>query len=266
MKRREFLLAPAVLLARPENGKVVFRAGGRPLFEYRYAATRPKAYVHPLYAPDGSVVSLDSPKDHPHHQGLMLAWSDVNGFDFWGELNPAPHGQIVHQRFASLNKHGFTAVNHWIGDGRVLLVERRSIRVPPQKDGTVRLEWESLLEPAREAVTLSAKGHPYNGLGIRLSPSLDHGAVLNSNGTTDIRKADGESARWCAYYGPSGGVAIFDDPANPRYPTPFYVKNDPFGYLSAAPTYREPFRLEPGKSLRLRYTVAAFNGTPPAWR
>jgi putative ABC transport system permease protein len=38
-------------------------------------------------------------KDHVHHRGLMVAWSAVNGYDFWGEVNPAPHGQIVHQRF-----------------------------------------------------------------------------------------------------------------------------------------------------------------------
>jgi hypothetical protein len=36
--------------------------------------------------------------------------------------------------------------------------------------------------------------------------------------------------------------------------------NKPFGYISAAPTFREPFRLEAGGRLRLRFAVAGFKG------
>jgi hypothetical protein len=36
--------------------------------------------------------------------------------------------------------------------------------------------------------------------------------------------------------------------------------NRPFGYLSAAPTYREPFSLARGERLRFRWGVLAFAG------
>ena len=284
MTRREFLTTPALVAvanAAPSTKKtgvriehvagekIVFRAGKRPLFEYRYNSGRPKTYVHPFYAPDGAVLSMDSPPDHPHHQGLMLAWSEVNGFDFWGEKNPEPHGQIVHQRFETLKERpvaGFTALNHWVADEKVLLTEQQSLHAPAQDDDVVWLEWKSVLRPTDMAVTLSAQNHVYNGLGMRLARSLDHGGVLNSRGTTDIKRADGESAAWCAYFGSLeaggvGGVAMFDHPDNLRYPTPFFVMNS-FGYLSAAPTYREPFRLSPGDSLTLRYAVIGYLGEP----
>lgn len=60
----------------------------------------------------------------------------------------------------------------------------------------------------------------------------------------------------------AGGAGIFDHPKKPRHPTPFFVMNQPFGYLSAAPTFPEPFRLAPGQSLRLRYAVIVFTGAP----
>src|SRR5215831_6405639 len=104
--RREFLAAAAwaaagaqVRVADTKGEKVAVTCGGATLLEYRYSQDRPKPYIHPLCLPDGKPLTLDAPKDHVHHRGLMVAWSAVNGIDFWGETNPARHGRIVHQRF-----------------------------------------------------------------------------------------------------------------------------------------------------------------------
>lgn len=253
---------PSLVHARGE--KVAFYQGQKPLFEYRYSADRPKPYIHPLYAPDGAAVTLDSPKDHPHHRGLMLGWNDINGFAFWGEGARA-QGVIVHQRFEQLREKppvSFTALNHWIGNDKVILSERRTIRALALAPECISMEWESELKALEEPVTLSANKHPYDGLGIRFVPGMDKGKVLNAKGTAEIERANGEEALWCTYYGGSYGVAIFDHPANPRHPTPFFVMNQPFGYLSAAPTFREPFRLNSGESLRLRYAVISYLGAP----
>jgi hypothetical protein len=60
--------------------------------------------------------------------------------------------------------------------------------------------------------------------------------------------------------GGTAGIAIFDHPSNPRHPSPFFVMNTPFGYMSAAPTFRDPFSLRPGEVLRLRYAVVSYLG------
>jgi len=111
--RRSFLFAAGGALAadRPEltltdtpGQKLNVSYKGSTLLEYRYTPAQPKTYIHPLCLPNGEPVTLDSPSDHVHHHGLMVAWSEVNGIDFWGEKNPGRHGQIVHDGFEKLKQ------------------------------------------------------------------------------------------------------------------------------------------------------------------
>lgn len=274
--RRAFLCAAGgafaaarLRVADIEGEKVAVTNGGVTVLEYRYSKQRPKSYIHPLCLPDGTPVTLDGPKDHIHHRGLMVAWSQVNGIDFWGEDNPARHGQILHQKFERLTHSPaveIVSVNHWIAEGRLLLVERRTIAIPAPSPEGVWLEWTTELRPPREPVSLAAGEHVYNGLGIRVVPSMDGGAVLNSRGTDTIAKANGEAAEWCAYSGAGAGIAFFDHPGNPRHPNAFFVMNKAFGYMSAAPTFREPFQLAAEQTIRFRWGVLAFPGVPDAAR
>jgi hypothetical protein len=274
MQRRSFLLlgaSAARAARRPEKLTIRdtpgtesrFLLGSRLLFSCRYSAARPKPYVHPLCAPDGSVVTQDGPGDHVHHRGLMLAWSGVDGIDFWGEVNPARHGAIVHRSFGKPPRRGLSSFIEWNAEGRLLLTETRTITAPEQSSDETLLDWASVLQ-APDGVRLGTAGHTYNGLGVRVAASMDLGAVLNSNGTTEIKKANGEAAAWCAYSGKLGsglaGIAIFDHSANPRHPSPYFVMNDKFGYMSAAPTFRQDFVLEKGQELRFRWRVAVWNG------
>lgn len=270
--RREFLYAAGAAAAGgrlrvvdTKGEKVAVTHGGTTLLEYRYSAARPKSYIHPLCLPDGTPITLDAPKDHVHHRGLMAAWSEVNGIDFWGEVNPARHGQIVHQRFERLRERPeaeIDSLNHWVAEGKLLLTERRTVRVPPPSSEGVWLEWTTELKAAAGPVKLAAGQHTYNGLGIRFIPGMDGGGVLNSNGAATIGTANGEAAKWCAYHGGGAGVAMFDHPGNPRHPNAFFVMNKPFGYLSAAPTFREPFDLAAGETIRFHWGVLGFAGEP----
>jgi hypothetical protein len=272
--RRAFLGAAGAALAGAtsplrvsdvKGEKVTVTHRGVTLLEYRYSKDRPKPYVHPLCLPGGTPVSLDGPKDHIHHRGLMVAWSEVNGIDFWGEDNPARHGQIVHQRFERLTADPvaeIVAINHWTAEGKSLLIERRTVRVPPASREGTWLDWITELRPPNEPVSLAAGQHVYNGLGIRVVPEMDGGAVLNSRGTNGIERANGEPARWCAYSGAGKTIAFFDHPSNPRHPNAFFVMNKAFGYMSAAPTFREPFQLAADQTIRFRWGVLAFSGAP----
>lgn len=272
--RRQFLMTaaaapaaarPAVSLHHTSGEKVTISANGRTLCEYRYSAARPKPYIHPLCLADGTPVTRDAPADHVHHRGLMVAWSEVNGFDFWGEVNPAPHGQIHHRRFDRLADGPaaeIVAVNDWVAGGRTLLTECRTLRVPAPTAEGVFLDWTTELEPASGPVLLAAGAHTYNGLGVRVVESMDGGDVLNARGARTIPEANGQNAPWCAYSGAGLGIALFDHPANPRHPNAFFVMNRAFGYLSAAPTFHAPVELKPGAPLRLRWGALTFRGTP----
>jgi hypothetical protein len=265
--------APAVRLVDDANRQLSFVVAGKQLFAYQYDRARPKTYVHPLCAPDGTPLTLDSPPDHVHHRALMLGWTDVNGFDFWGEDTPGPHGRMVHHKFARKREKlpaEILTLQHWVAKETVLVIERRALRLVEATAETVWIEWESELAAASDQVRISAGTSVYNGLGIRYVRSMDLGSVLNANGTRSIEKANGEAAPWCTYTGRiatgTAGVAIFDHPRNLRYPTRFFVMNKPFGYMSAAPTWTDPLELRPGQPLRLRYAIVSYLGEPDRGR
>ena len=69
---------------------------GAPVFVYSYgtmlkedtAADRARCcYLHPVYAPNGVVVTDDFPQDHPHHRGVSWMWPivivDGQTYDLW---------------------------------------------------------------------------------------------------------------------------------------------------------------------------------------
>ena len=62
------------------------------------------------------------------------------------------------------------------------------------------------------------------------------GHIVNSEGVRDD-KTWGKRAAWVDYYGPvdgkTVGVAIFDNPSNPRYPTWWHVRD--YGLFAANP-------------------------------
>src|SRR5512139_3036008 len=59
---------------------------GKPVFVYNFggvlapgfpAAMRRSTYIHPVYAPDGTLLTDDFNPDHPHHRGISWMWPDV---------------------------------------------------------------------------------------------------------------------------------------------------------------------------------------------
>ena len=56
-------------------------------------------------------------------------------------------------------------------------------------------------------------------------------------------------------------VALFDHPDNPRYANRIFTMNIPFAYQSLTLNlWKEPLTIEAGKTLRLTYGAAAWDG------
>src|SRR5688500_13954646 len=81
---REGEAAP-VLRGTHEDGALRVTAGDRPLLTYHVTpvqgppGTGPlftrNAYIHPVHAPNGAVVTGDFAPDHPHQRGVFFAWT-----------------------------------------------------------------------------------------------------------------------------------------------------------------------------------------------
>jgi hypothetical protein len=112
--------------------------------------------------------------------------------------------------------------------------------------------------------------------GIRLRPVLQEdkgtGHILNADGLATEKAAWGKPSNWCDYsgdvHGEKLGIAIFDNPENPRHPVRWHVRAyglfaaNPFGLAAFTndKSQNGAMTVEPGESLRFRYRVIVHPG------
>lgn len=121
--------------------ETTLRVAGREVAVYEYrgdmqATDSPRPYLHPVRTLGGVVVTETRPADHPHHFGVSVAVSDVDGVNFWGGSTYVPgRGHVLlpdhgRQRRLVLRpvEGGYAEELEWAGPGgRVLLRERRTL-------------------------------------------------------------------------------------------------------------------------------------------
>jgi hypothetical protein len=108
---------------------------------YQYPKNLEKAFLFPVIASNGSVITRGYPieprkgerVDHPHHIGIWFNHGNVNGLDFWNNSSAIPaakkdsYGHIVHQKIVkaeSGNKGVLEVVMNWDDNkGNTLLRE-----------------------------------------------------------------------------------------------------------------------------------------------
>lgn len=261
---------------------------GVTLLDYHYnpdvpQMESPKPYIDPLCTPAGDVVTLDRPHDHVWHRGLYFGWAHVNDQNFWGGatyLREVGYRQLdnngaqTHEAWERLEQDpgGVWMVERlaWTSfAGERWIDERRTIRVHPVTDESellLTIETEITPSPGQGPFVFGSpttNGRPaagYSGLTIRMPRSMNYGAIAISTGKRGP-EVMGERAAWLNYTGKLDGtahevsVAFFDHPTNPRHPTHFFVRNDPFGVINPAFCWDEEYTLEPGHTLKLRYGV-----------
>jgi len=257
---------------------ITIQQADQPILEYRFSGVPYKPYVQKLFSLEGVNLLRDAPHDHLHHHGLMFALA-VDGTCVWTEAARDKPGRQTHravESIATFDAQGaagarFSERLDWIGpDERTLLHELRTIEVTTDPSRSVRLlTWRTRLETPPERASVTLGGAHYYGLGIRLVESMDRvGRLATAEGKTGQRVRGDERvvpAAWMAYTAPCEGkprtVALFDHPANPRYPAGIFSMTQPFAYLSATLNLcKEPLALEAGRPLALCYGVAVWDG------
>lgn len=236
---------------------------GRLFTEYHYKnVIRP--FFYPVIGPTGENMTRNWPmkeapdeeKDHPHHRGLWFTHGDVNGLDFWADGKGT---KIRHDKFIKLESGDVTGIiqssSTWLSaDEKTVCTDTRTHRFYTSTDNkSLIMDMEISIHASNGQVVL---GDTKEGsMAIRLVPTMRvkgkvaKGHILNSNGDKD-GETWGKSAAWCDYYGPIGsetvGVAIFDNPLNPRHPTWWHVRD--YGLFAANPFGVHYFEKKPAKS------------------
>ncbi len=243
----------------------------------------PRPFVHPVTTPAGHVLSRDAPEDHWWHHALWFTVKYVNGENFWEEFDE--FGLLVQAEPPELRTdddgrvHARSDISWQRPGGAQVAVQEVCDLVVSTSDDTTTCDWDVRLVPALDTVFDRTPFTTWGGYG---------GLTLRGRGDwhdTELRLPDGDArprvlgdrAEWLALEGPlatkSGndaevGIALFDHPDNPTFPTPWYAstKADTYGdegwsnFANAAFLWEGPVEVAAGDTLRLRHRVLTHDG------
>jgi hypothetical protein len=245
-----------------QDGKLRIEVNGQFFADYNYQdVTRP--YFYPIIGPSGAAMTRNYPmkiveneaQDHVHHKGLWYAHGSVNGHDFWAEGKTS--GKTVHEKFLEIKSGpqvGLVRTQNKLvaHDGTVVCTDERTFRIHNRPHERM-LDFEITVHASNGEVTY---GDTKEGtMSIRVAETMrvvgkvGKGHIVNSEGVRD-GATWGKRAKWCDYYGPvdgkTVGVAIFDHPQNPRYPTWWHVRD--YGLFGANPFGLHDYENSPDKT------------------
>lgn len=260
---------------RQSSKQTLVVSDGRPVLVYQDTSFSHKPYIKALHTPQGHNILLDSPDDHKHHHGLMLAYH-VNGINFWEENEQSGVQQVLLRNSPGQRTNtGWTSTLQWhnAAQNQNLITEERRLSLWENNPTGARiLTWQSMLQSLEGAAPVTLTGAHYHGLGLRFVRSMDQGGTFfnadNQPGTVFRGQERLVRSVWCAYTASVSGqpvtVAMFSHPRNPR-PTTWFTMPVPFAYLSATMIlHKDPLPIKPDAPLLLRYGVALWDGKVPA--
>jgi hypothetical protein len=292
-------LSAQVKITQQGNEKVSVEIDGKPFTEFWFGRSTNKPYLDPLRSASGLVVTRRYPMvtdipgeshDHPHHRGLWFTHGNVNGYDFWGNDDSQQgankgKGKVVLTRIDKLtsgNKTGsIRATFAWkTPTGETLLTETRTMTF--YSEPAIRtLDFDATLSPEKEVTFGDTKEGMF---ALRIAPSLEEdqpkgiaqpirtGKLVNAQNKVSEKNVWGKRSQWADYSGKidgqAVGIAIFDNPSNPRYPTYWHARG---GGLFATNIFGvhdfendknrdASLTMRPGQPLRFRFRVVIHPG------
>jgi hypothetical protein len=258
---------------------------GKPVYVYNFGMTlaqgfpesmRRAAYLHPVYAPDGTVLSDDFNPNHAHHRGVFWAWPEitVNGKkdDIW--TVKGFHEKFV--RWDARETKGDAArlavENGWY-DGEKKFVRENVEIVAHSAEGNRRvldftLRFEAVSDPVTIVGTPDQK-KGFGGFAFRFATPDGGGSKTIITTDQGVSEKDGVMSRhpWAqisgVYKGKPAGARIEDDRSNPGYPKNGWLMRHELCALNVSYPGLDPIVLAPGKPLTLKYRVILFAGESP---
>lgn len=249
-----------------ENGAPVFTYNHGMMLKEGTAADRTRCcYLHPVYAPNGVVITDDFPKDHPHHRGISWMWPvvtvDGKNYDLWTIKGILAKFEKFDRREAG--KDSAVLAFHegwWIGDRKVV-EEQIEITAHPAPSGATRRELDFQLSFRATVPNVSIRGTDegnkgYGGFNIRFAPRT--GTLINTATLPNTPDSDLKPNQWAELMGDFGGkpagARITIDPANPRSPNGWCLRH--YGFLGVDYPGMQEARLDMHQPLVLKFRVS----------
>lgn len=279
--------AEGVRISTEVEGELDVRVGEELFTTYHFGPGVVRPYLYPVHAAPGIGMTRNWPMmdgvegetdDHPHHKGIFTAHGEVNGVNNWLDAE----GRQIHREFAKRFDGpvdgGFSETLDWTdASGKANMTETRSLKFYAATGGIRLVDYSVTLHASEGRVVL---GDTKEGglLSVRVASSIDAGSpgggvITNAYGGIQETETWGKPSPWCDYSGPIGdswyGISLMDHPDNPRYPTPWHVRNyglmtaNCFGYhdFTGNPDNRHELVIESGESRTWNYRILIHYGT-----
>ncbi len=274
-------LAPAAALARPgldasigPDG-VTITDSEKPVLFYRTKPANPAVepgrlnYIHPLYAPDGTILTEDGPADHPHQRGVFWSWHQVR---LGGQ--PAADGWFMKGLTFFVSRTNFDGESRgagvltlqvdWIVNSQPELVfvarEVTKVRIQPLKDGARRIDFDTTITPLVDGLSLGGSDDPkgYGGFSMRLvaSDKLVFGSAGKAvtPSVTPVTAGSSMGFGWPTQPGLSKWTVGMACKVNGR-PISLWILRREASMQNCVWPGRAPVALPKGKPLRLQSTL-----------
>ncbi len=261
---------------------------GRPVFVYNFGAIlapgfpeamRRASYIHPVFAPDGTLLTDDFNHNHPHHRGISWMWPEVTvdgkREEMWSVSEKSYKQRFVRwtERTARADSAILGIENGWFDGDRKFVKEDVEIVVSSVNANRRTLDFTLRFEALDRPVTIEGthtENKGYGGFCFKFAPR-DGGAAKTVIRTDQgIALKDGVLSRhpWAeisgSFQGRLAGARIEDNPSNPGFPANGWLMRHALGFLNPSYPSLTPLVLEPGKPLVLKYRVILFSGVPTA--
>jgi hypothetical protein len=259
--------------------------GGKPVLLYNagvkscpvpgFESCRRSGFIHPVYAPDGAVVSDDFPPEHPHQHGIMLAWveSEFQGqtVDFWNSMKN--QGVVEHVGVnGTLNGPVFAVLDVLLRHSQItsegvkqpVLVEIWRINVYNSTNPHVFDIQSTLVCATGEPLHL--KEYHYGGMAFRGAREWSFGKAefLTSEGK-DREGGNHTRPLWTAITGEVNDkpytICGVEFRTNFRHPQPVRLHPD-MPYFCWSPPVLGEFDITPAKPYVSQYRFFVFNDSP----
>ncbi len=263
------------------SGQIEITDAGRPVLRYNYQTIEPSDelmakvhpnsrkyararsdYIHPLYGPDGEILTKDFSPDHPHHRGIYWAWPEVRFNGQLGDLHALqrvfarPTGKIKLQSGPDTAR--VEAENLWKWEDQTPIVrEWTTIRAHRGDEQGRHIDLKFEFTALVDGVSVARRGlSHYGGLNIRLSPVEDLQLVHYADPAGTVpRRAWSDSIGIRAGGTKPVGFAVFEKASNPYYPGDWITYDQLPWFQPAFPAAGVEYKLAKGRPLVLQYRL-----------
>lgn len=273
---------------KPDQDGLEIAVGGAKVLRFHSAVMAPpkgaakeyarSGFIHPLWAPNGAVLTRIHAPDHIHHLGIWNPWTSTEfegrKVDFWNIKDKK--GTVRFVKFLSQTSGpvfgGFKAAMEHVdlsapGGEKVALNEEQEIRVwnVGGDAGYYLVDFITTQRCASASPLLLLK-YRYGGLGFRATAEWqsNNSDYLTSEGK-NRQTGHGTRGRWCNIFGTTGkgpaGIEFMSHPANRDHPEPMRIWPESNVFFNFCPIQAKEWKLEPGNDYTLRYRMYVYSGT-----